>query len=276
MLEKFIYEDHLGRRFVGLDCGVYMNYNDLRDYVWNYETINSRISRFYRGITTREIPLVVCGASDKEAAAVMNRLHELTETDVTVNMPGKVYIGDYYTYGYIAGSTKTDYLITKRMCKITLSFISDDPSWYRSQVYAFPIGTGNQISSGSGTDYPYDYPYDYALQLQGRNIISDAVGSSAFKLEIFGTAENPTVTISGHAYRVQGRVNAGEVLTIDSLAKTIILTTVSGQKINWFDKRNRESYVFEPIPTGMNSVTWSGEFGFELTVIEKRSEPRWT
>jgi hypothetical protein len=253
-----------------------MNYNDLRDYSWSYETINSRISRFYRGVTGRKIPLVVYCGSDEEGVAVMNRLHELAETDVAANKPGKIFIGDYYTAGYITGSTKADYLITKRMCKITLTFVSDDPTWYRDQVHTFPIGAGNQISSGSGTDYHYDYPYDYALHLQGRNIVSDTVGSSAFKLEIFGVAENPTVTIGGHVYKVQGRVSAGEVLTIDSLAKTITLTTVSGQHINWFDKRNRDSYVFEPIPTGKNPVTWSGEFGFALTVIEKRSEPKWT
>jgi hypothetical protein len=276
MLEKFIYEDHLGRRFVGLDCGVYMNYNDLRDYSWSYETINSRISRFYRGITTRKIPLVVYCGSDEEAMVVMNRLHELAETDVAANQPGKIYIGDYYTHGYITGSTKANYLVTKRLCEITLTFVSDDPAWYRDQLHTFPAGTDNQINSESGTDYPYAYPYDYALRRQGWNIVSDTIGSSAFRLEIFGVAEDPAITIGGHVYKVRGKVSAGEVLTIDSIAKTVTLSTVSGQKINWFDNRNRESYVFEPIPAGKNSVTWSGEFGFNLTLIEKRSEPKWT
>ena len=59
MLEKFVYVDHLGRRFDGLEYGVYLNYNDLRDYSWKYDTINSRISRFYRPITDRSLPLVV-------------------------------------------------------------------------------------------------------------------------------------------------------------------------------------------------------------------------
>ena len=93
---------------------------------------------------------------------------------------------------------------------------------------------------------------------------------------IYGTVENPSVTIGANTYTVNAKVGAGETLLVDSLAKTITLVNAYGQKINCFDKRSRESYIFEPIPSGMNTVSWSGNFKFELTVIEKRSEPRWT
>ena len=46
MLENFVYENHLGQRFVGLENGVYLNENELRDYAWEYDVINNRISRF--------------------------------------------------------------------------------------------------------------------------------------------------------------------------------------------------------------------------------------
>ncbi len=129
---------------------------------------------------------------------------------------------------------------------------------------------------GGGTDYPYDYAYDYALSLKGRQIMCDAVGSSAFRLLIYGEAVNPSVVINGHVYAVNGTVRRGETLLIDSMNKTITLTTAAGGKINWFDKRGRESYIFRPIAPGQNTVTWLGAFGFDLTVIEKRSEPKWT
>ena len=51
---------------------------------------------------------------------------------------------------------------------------------------------------------------------------------------------------------------------------------LSGYTINWFDKRGRDNYIFEAIPTGINAVTWNGTFDFDLTIIEKRSEPKWT
>lgn len=276
MLDNFIYENHLGQRFVGLDNKVYMNYSDLRDYSWQYDTINSRISRFYRPITNRKIPLVVYAASDSEATKVKNRLLELAEVDIEAKLPGKIYIGEYYTNGYITGSVKSDYLITKRLCNIDLTLTSDDPAWYREQTHVFIPGTGSTIGVGSGTDYPYDYPYDYSLSLKGRSVVCDSVGSNAFRLLIYGEVANPSIVIGGHVYSINGTIHKGESLLIDSLNKTITLTTITGNKINWFDKRGRENYIFEPIPAGQNTVSWLGTFGFDLTVIEKRSEPRWT
>ena len=276
MLDKFIFENHLGQRFEGLPNGVYLNQSDLRDYSWGFDTINNRISRFYRGITSRKIPLVVYGKSGDEAVSVMNRLHELAEADIVEKIPGKIIVGDYYTIGYITGSVKSNYLIRRKYCKIELTLTSDDPAWYREQPYSFFHNMGNNMGMGGGADHPYDYPYDYALSLNGRKIVCNSVGSSAFKLLIYGEATNPSVNINGHTYTVNGTVGKGETLLIDSMNKTITLTTAAGKKINWFDKRCREEYIFEPIPAGQSTVTWAGSFGFDLTVVEKRSEPKWT
>ena len=276
MLEKFIFENHLGQRFEGLPNGVYLNYNDLRDYAWSYETRNNRISRFFMGTMERKLPLVVYCKSNEEALAVKNRLHELAEADIEAKIPGKIFVGDYYTNGYITASKKSDYLINKRLCKIELTLTSDDPVWYREQTHTFLQGEGSAIGIGGGTDYPYDYPYDYALTLKGRKIVCDSVSGSAFRLLIYGEAVNPSVVIGGHIYAINGEIGQGETLLIDSLNKTITLTTATGNQINWFDKRGREDYIFEPIPAGQNPVSWLGTFGFDLTVIEKRSEPKWT
>ena len=681
MLDKFIFENHLGQRFEGLPNGVYLNQSELRDYSWSFDTINSRISRFYRGITSRKIPLVVYCNSDAEAVSVMNRLHELAEADIVAKIPGKIFVGDYYTIGYITASVKSNYLIRKKYCRIELTLTSDDPVWYNEHAYTFlsensnadpePItvkyaeganiatndssdgivkgltlygkttqdgtptpeapvelvsagnsgainttvcganlinknnlnysstnggtfsingevitgsskaewgqfsskrvpaipgatmylscksitggnnpfirccyedargtltnfgttvksagkyavtvpdaavkvcvriyinGTANALAElveasfdsvmlsyadidyepykevqtltastpnglpgipvssggnytdengqqwicdgidfargkyikrictitpqkvissflststglrigrvteknstltpvnnntigavlcdslpvisandqwksqqstisvsvsdgcvlvcfegvttaddfdailaeknitvlyaiatpietplsaeemkaysalrtnkqnttvyndsnaymaigyyplienvyekpdtdadssyfGGGADYPYDLPYDYALSVNGRKIVCGSVDSSAFRLLIYGEATNPTVIINGHAYAISGTIAKGETLLIDSLNKTITLTTAAGNKVNWFDKRGRDGYIFEPIPAGQNTVTWSGAFGFDLTVVEKRSEPKWT
>lgn len=278
MLDRFIFENHLGLRFDGLENGVYLNYNELRDYSWSYETINNKISRFHRPITSRKLPLTIYCDSEEKAVAVKNRLFELAEADISAKLPGKIYIGEYYTVGYITGSTKNNYLITKRLCEIELTFTTDDPTWYKEQTYTFIPTSDNAVgvAVGGGTDYPYDYTYDFALSLMGQRITCDSVGDNAFRLLIYGATTDPTITINGHAYTVNGSVGNGETLLIDSLNKTVTLTTALGNKINWFDKRSRESYIFEPISAGQNTVSWSGTFGFDLTVIEKRSEPRWT
>ena len=276
MLDKFIFENHLGQRFDGLANGVYLNYSDLRDYSWNYDTINNRISRFYHGIKSRKIPLVIYGKTDEEAIATKNRLYELAEADIVANIPGKIFVGDYYTTGYITGSAKSNYLIRKKYCRIDLTLTSDDPVWYREQAYSFFPNAGNNSEIGGGVDYLYDYPYDYSYSFNGRKIVCNSVGASAFRMKIYGEATDPTIIINGHSYTINGTIGKGETLLIDSLNKTITLTTAVGKKINWFDKRGTEQYIFEPIPSGQITVTWAGSFGFDLTVIEKRSEPKWT
>ena len=274
MLDKFIFENHLGQRFEGLPNRVYLNYSDLRDYSWSFDTINNRISRFYRGITERKIPLVVYCKSGDEAVSVMNRLHELAEADIVAKIPGKIYVGDYYTSGYITASVKSNYLVRRKYCKIELTLTSEDPTWYLEHTHPFFPGTESGFVGGF--DYPFDYPYDYALSMNGRKIVCNSVESSAFRLLIYGEATNPAVVIAGHTYTVNGTIAKGETLLIDSLNKTITLTTASGKKVNWFDKRGREEYIFEPLPAGQSTITWTGEFGFDLTVVEKRSEPKWT
>lgn len=275
MLDRFVYENHLGQRFDGLKNGVYLNYSTLRDYLWSIETINGKISRLFHEVTERTLPLVFVGKTDDEAATAKNRLLELAETDIEAMIPGKIFIGDYYTNGYITSSAKSEYLINNLYCRNELTLTSDDPMWYREQTYAFNSKTTDLIGSGKEADYPYDYSYDYAISQNGRKIVCDSVRSSAFRLCIYGEATNPTITIGGHVYAINGSIGAGESLLIDSLSKKIILTTAKGGKINWFDKRSRDSYVFEPIPAGQNTVYYNGSFGFDLTVIEKRSEPKW-
>lgn len=273
MLEKFVFENHLGQRFEGLPNGVYLNPSDLRDYSWSFDTINGRISRFYKGVTSRKLPLVVHGKSDDEAVAAMNRLHELAEIDVVENIPGRIYVGDYYTSGFVTASAKSNFLRKRKHCNIELTLTSDDPAWYCERAYSFFPSDGAGFIGGY--DYSYEYPHDYAISMNGRKIVCNSVGSSAFKLQIYGEATNPAVFINGHKYTVNGTIGKGENLLIDSLRKTITLSTADGKKVNWFDKRDREKYIFEPLPAGQSTVTWSGTFGFILTVIEKRSEPKW-
>lgn len=628
MLDQFIYENHLGQRFDGLANGVYLNTSELRNYTWSYQTINSRISRFYRKTTNRKIPLYVVGQTDAQAIEAMNRLFDVTEADIATHIPGKVFVGEYYTTGFVTVSKKTEFLQSKQLCKLEITLTSDDPAWYRDQVHSFytdastpkaaksgdvitvsnvpaspvrgftlygkttqngtpspsapvplvtvgadgnvkvsaksgvsdeggnehikiitqprnvtatlgtsvvfsvaasgaglayqwqystpaggwtnsgqtgsttdsltilaeshrdgykyrcqitdangrsvttyeatltigdataydnpvtvqtatittanglpgvPVTSGGNYTdahgqqwiadtieynadtgaakyvkrvhlvrltstshnwaahasaanrfitnnpspaflpgvapvcsafrgskgatategyvyingttqfgftiqlasladwkayldshevylayamaepvetdlttsefyalrmqspnttiynedgafmdvvystvantSGSavgGFDYPYEYDLEYGVQTGGRNITNDTFTGNAFRILIYGAVINPTVTIGGHAYTVNGAVGEGETLTIDSMTKTITLTTANGTKINYFDKRDRQNYIFQPIQPGQNAVTWSGDFGFELTVIEERSEPKWT
>lgn len=274
-LNNFVYENHLGKRFVGMENGMYLNHSDLFDYSWSYDVINSRISRFHKPVESRNIPLVVIGKTEAEATAAKNRLLEIVEADIQAMLPGKIYVGEYYLPGFITASKKSKYLFNKRYCNLNLAFTSADPTWYKERLLSFTPNTGS-AGEKSGADFPYDYPYDYYVSQTVHEIVCDSIRGNAFKLRIFGPALNPAITIADHVYSVKGSIGAGETLLIDSLTKTITLTKADGSKENWFDKRSRDSYVFEEIPAGQHTVIWNESFGFDLTIIEKRSEPRWT
>ena len=276
MLENFIFENHLGQRFEGLANGVYLNSNDLRNYNWSYDTINSHISRFYRKTTNRKLPLTVICKNDDEAVKVKNRLMEIAEVDIEAVLPGKIIVGEYYTKGYITASVKSRYTIKKRFCRIELTLTSEDPGWYREEKYSLFSKTTSPGVSDVGTDYPWEYKWDYVFPSSANRIVCNSVRDNAFAMKIYGEITNPVVTIAGHSYAVNGTIKAGESLLIDSLTKTITLTKATGEKENWFDMRNRSSYIFEPIPPGQHLVTSNGSFSVDLTVIEKRSEPKWT
>ena len=275
MLENFIFENHIGQRFIGLENGVYCNSNDLRDFSWSYDSLNGRISRFYKKTGNKRIPLIVNCDSDEKAVYIKNHLTELSERDIVALKPGKIYIGDYYLNGYVTASKKKDYNLKKKLCMLDLTFTSEDLSWYCDKKHVFIPENNESGNIGGNTDYPFDYPYDYALPLKGRNIICDTIGENAFRLIIYGEAVNPSIIIGGHTYAINGAIGKDETLEIDSLTRTITLTS-HGQKINWLDRRNRSQYIFQPIPSGQHNVSWIGTFGFDLIVIEKRSEPKWT
>ena len=273
-MNNFVYENHLGKRFVGMENGVYLNTSDLRDYSWSYDTLNGRIARFYRPTKARKLPLVIIGKTGDEATEVKNRLFEIAEADIVAMIPGKIYSGEYYTQGYITASSKSKYLANKRFCKIDLTLTSADPVWYREKLYRFMPTPSTDV--GEGFDYPFGYPYDYSTKTKtAQNIECNSINGNEFRLTVYGSVKNPSIKIGVHEYSITGEIGAGETLLVDSVAKKITLTSQIGQEHNWFDRRNRDSYIFEPIPSGYHTVSWDGSFGFDLTVIEKRSEPRW-
>lgn len=275
MREDFIYETHLGRRLTGRERGIYLNANELRNYSWSYDVVNNRISRFYRSVTTRKLPLMICCSSKEEANEIRNELLELAETDIDAMLPGKIYTGDYYTTGYITASKKSDYRMHGRYCLIELTLTSVNPSWCREKTHVFGGSQDPAQEDKSGIDFPFDYRYDYSVTTTTRQIVCEGIKPNSFKLKIYGEATNPSIIINGHVYAVNGRVKPGENLVIDSLNKTVVLTTASGTKLNWFNNRGRDNYVFEPIPVGLNNVLYNGSFKFDLVIIEERSEPKW-
>lgn len=282
MFEQIKFMNHINEVMEWGKNGTFVNYNDLHDYSWDFTSDNNKISSFKMGIVKKTIPIIICCDSEEQGVLMKNRLMEYAEKDVLALQHGKIIIGDYYLKCYITGSKKGKYLESKGYMTATLTVTTDYPQWVKESTVSFRTDgsvvtdTPQEISAKRNFDFNYDFPYDYTSGMRNKTLNNTGFVGTNFKLIIFGAAVNPAVHIAGHTYKVNCEVQAGEHLTIDSLSKTVILTRVDGTEVNEFNHRNRASYIFKEIPSGNNAVTWDGDFGFDVVLLEERSEPKWT
>ena len=271
MLEQLKYKNHQNEVFeFGID-GIFVNLNDLHDYEWTVQKKGNKISAFTYSIKNKKLPVIIMCDTEEKGIAAKNKLLEVAEKDVLAMQYGQVIIGDYYMKCYVTKSQKKDYLTNKRYMEVTLTLTTDRPYWVKEIKSSFSMGGGGSAY----LDYSYDYPVDFCTDVSSQEFFNTGFISTNFKLIIYGACTNPTITIAGHTYQVNCTVGANEYLTIDSIEKRIYLTSNTGAETNKFNDRNKESYIFEKIPAGVCTVGWNGDFGFDIILLEERSEPKW-
>lgn len=275
-----IYKNNYGQSVNLTDWPYMMSESDLFDYEWLYETkssSNTKVSRFYRDITTKTVKLSI--ASNTEALhneAVVNLLN-VTERDVIGLNAGRLYVGNMYLPCYFVKSKISDYYPGSTFLVDEFTIISEKGSWFTEKTTTYNnSGISEVLSDDNNLDYPYDFPFDYASGMVGRTLDNDGFSGADFEITIYGGCSNPEINIAGHSYAVTCELATGEYLKINSATKKIYKVKISGEVVNQFNYRNRDSYIFEKIKSGKNSVTWSGLFGFEITIYEERSRPIWT
>lgn len=278
MLEKVQYRNHLGEVVSFGENGLFVNENDLRDFLWSYTNKNNRISAFGKGVVKKTLQVIIACDSETEGIAKRNALFETCEKDVLAKKHGRIFIGDYYMRCYVVGSKKTEYLRNNRFMKVKLTIATEYPTWIREKLIPFRMSNSPFTPGvgGQNHDYPYDYFFDYGSDIATNAVKNEDFASSNFRIVIYGSCINPEIYIAGHVYNVNTEIAANEYLVINSGEKTIELVRSNGEKVNCFNSRNRDSYVFERIPPGASNVMWDGSFGFDVTLLEERSEPRWT
>lgn len=277
MLEQVQYKNHLGEVISFGKEGIFVNENDLRDFTWSYTAKNNRISTFQKGVVKKTLPVVIVCASEEDGINKRNALFEICEKDVLAKKHGKIIIGNYYMKCYITGSKKSDYLMNKRVMILKLTVVTDSPAWVKESTNIFRrMNSAVVEDAGQNLNYPHDYPHDYASELTNQKLVNEDFVATNFRMIIYGPCVEPKIYVGEHLYSVSTSLMSSEHLIVDSSAKTIVLVQSNGEQVNCFNDRNRDSYVFEKIPSGANMVTWEGDFGFDVTLLEERSEPKWT
>ena len=208
-----------------------------------------------------------------EFAQNMEYLYSVIAVDAEEGSYGKLYVNDTFLRCRIQSSKKENwkgYVYSE----VELTFIAPELSWVTEVTRQF--FPQSEVSGASGLDYPYDHPFDFAEEDLGVATWEiDHVRSSEFQMIMYGPCTNPYVLINNHAYAVYTDLEAGEYLIIDSRDSTVYKYLSNGTVDNLFHERGLADSVFEPIPSGLLRINWSGAFGFDLTLFLERREARW-
>ena len=248
-------------------------------HIWNWITngttlqFGKRISSFSREAAMYQTRLIFDGSYTNRKALIEN-LHQDFELDVRNMTPGRIIWGDYYIDCYITeSSTAPDK--NKIWTDNDLTIFAPYPFWIHEVTRQFYPQDAPEDERY--LDYNFDYAYDYFYGNPGIatwNI--DFPFPSEFRMNVYGPVADPRILINGYPYQFFDTLEANEYVVIDSRKNTIVKYLASGQQTNIFDLRNKEESIFEQIPGGNLTMNWSGAFGFDVTIYQERSEPRWT
>lgn len=275
---EIYYQNSAGKRLY-LDRGAYkmLAKSSLWDYEWNYSTNNyngrPQMSN-RRKSAKRNMSIVVSAGTVAECMQKLSELSELFDTDVITGTAGRIYVDSGYLKCYVIKSTKSEKYIQTRKTTVNFDVLPDGEKWIYESKYTFQPQEASD--SGNNMDYSHDYPFDYYYGMSNRILLNEAISDADFELTVYGPCENPEILIGSHKYRVNGQLETGEYLVINSLSKKIYKVKNDGEQVNQYNLQDRDWYVFQKIVSGSHSVSWSGLFGFDVTLYERRSEPKWT
>ncbi|KAA8829342.1 hypothetical protein [Bifidobacterium tissieri] len=228
---------------------------------------------------------------------VLDRFMVATDADVRLSKPGwlRVY-SEQPTPAH--PSSGRDYNMWRQRAYIVKS---ESQSHYRSAdptvdltvvladgVWLHPVenlyrkrGSG---STSAYLDYPYDYPYDYAGMQDIAQVTNPDPSPAPVSITFYGPCTDPYVTVAGNTYQLNGvTVPAGSRVEVDGTGepKSIVMISENGDRTDLFDKGVRGTgldsgtYIFQPLPSGTHTISWSGGFDFTFWVNLQRSEPPW-
>ena len=220
----------------------------------------------------RTVQVDVYGNSE-EFVQNMEYLYSVIAVDAEENTYGQLYVNDTFLRCRIQSSKKENwkgYVYSE----VELTFIAPELSWVTEVARRF--FPQSEASGSSGLDYPYNHPFDFADEDLGVATWEiDHVRSSEFQMIMYGPCTNPYVLINNHAYAVYTDLEEGEYLIIDSRSSTVYKYLSNGTVESLFHERGLVDSVFEPVPSGLLRINWSGAFGFDLTLFLERREARW-
>lgn len=202
----------------------------------------------------------------------MEHLYNIIAVDSERGVCGKLYVNDTYLLCNVIASKKSGWKGFV-YSEVELTFYAPVLEWVREVRKKF---FSHSDALTSGLNFPFNFPFNFTAESRGsENWKIDHVIPSDFLMVIYGACTNPKVFVNGYPYEVEAELSVNEYLTIDSINHEVIKHNADGTTENLFNARGFEYSIFEKIPSGMLSISWPEEFGFELILYVVRREPVW-
>lgn len=244
-----------------------------KSYTCSETSCGSEITQFFNSVINKKITLTVSAKKRAAYYDALDNFHNIVNYDIVNMNPGRLYFNGQYLRCYIFGSKKTEWEYDCNYLDNEISIVAGESYWIAELKKSFIPGNDEMVNA---LDYPRDYPHDYAPSTSTGSIINGNYMPADFRLTIFGPVVNPSVTIGNNVYKVYTELTVGEYLVIDSQERVVVQYDNAGNGTVKFNSREKAHEIYAQIPIGSHSVEWDGSFGFDLTLYQKRSEPRWS
>lgn len=219
-----------------------------------------------------ELTLEIASAGRLRLSGDLCRLSELLDYDLVNGTAGKLYINGQYMRCWCTANEKKLSCDFDSSATVKLTVLPETPVWFTEKHYSIPAA-GTSVSSGH--KYPYRYPKRYGA---GRRMViaeNTHFAPAPVKIIFYGEAERPKLYLGSQCMGIDITVGAGEYAVIDQLTREVYSVSLTGQRTNRFNERDRGGGVFRYLPHGSNMLTLDSSGGADIILYELRSEPPW-
>ena len=244
---------------------------------WEYTSISGingagRIKLFYKDAQECNLTLSIMADDAESFNKTMYEIHKIFDRDVRRLTPGRLWWNGFYKEVFAVDMQTDDFEELFESAERTITFISVYPYWIRNVVFSYTNGA----SATDLLDYnDFDYDIDYDLDDTVEVINNDCIDAATFEIKFYGPCINPTISIGNHEYTLLETLEAGEYATVNARTKKIYKYLANGERENIFHLRDRDSYIFQPIPYGSQTLIRSKSLTVDVTIFDERGEPEW-
>ncbi len=247
---------------------------ELRTVEWDYDVTPGNLTGVTRPAVERHVKLICTNP------AILDSMRAMFDADLLNRTPGTLTVnGEWSHRCYLTASEPDETSPSTVTAQLTIVLL--DGVWRRdADTIQCVVHQGD--SGNTWLDLPFDLPFDLQAPRMSASVTNTLPYGVKWRMIVYGPASNPRVSIGGNEIMVDVLVPDGGYLTIDAIARTVVLTAANGDVTNVFGKARRGigqgsgTYVFEPIAPGTSVIEWDGSFGFDLTPVEERSVPPWS